>query len=291
MKVSVNAYAKINLFLDIESLRSDGYHNIISHMQSVSLYDTVSVEHEECDTKEISVVCDNSELPCDKSNLVYKAADIFPLNIGKVKIKINKRIPMSAGLAGGSADAAATLVALNMLLGYPLNNDELKVLGARLGADVPFCIEKGACIARGVGEVLEKTTPMPDFPIVIARMGEGMSTPLAYKTLDKKYNKFENYQPRTDKLSIIVNCADAPIEEYAKGLFNIFESVVEEERPCVTELKALLVANGAVAAMMSGSGTSVFGIFENEDNANRAVNAASAVGAFATVCYPYREEK
>lgn len=291
MKVSVNAYAKINLFLDIESLRPDGYHNIISHMQSVSLHDTVSVEREDCDNKEISVVCDNADLPCDKSNLVYKAADIFPINIGKVKIKINKRIPMSAGLAGGSADAAATLVALNKLLGYPLSHEELKALGAKLGADVPFCIEMGACIAKGVGEVLEKTTPMPNFPIVVARMGEGMSTPLAYKALDKKYNNFENYKPRTDKLNIITDRADAAIEEYAKGLFNIFESVVEEERPCVTELKALLVDNGAVDAMMSGSGTSVFGIFRNENDANRAVNAASAMGAFATVCYPYSEEK
>jgi 4-diphosphocytidyl-2-C-methyl-D-erythritol kinase len=291
MKISVNAYAKINLFLDIESLRADGYHNIISHMQSVTLHDTLSVEREESDEKKISVVCDNSELPCDKSNLVYKAADIFPCNIGKVKIEIIKRIPMSAGLAGGSADAAATLIALNTLLGNPLSQEELKALGARLGADVPFCIEKGACIARGVGEVLEKTTPMPNYPIVIVRMGEGMSTPLAYKALDKKYNNFENYKPETDKLSIIVDCADAPIEEYTKGLFNIFESVVEEERPCVKELKSLLINNGAAASMMSGSGTSVFGIFKNEDDAKRAVSAASEKGAFAAICYPYKEEK
>ena len=291
MKISVNAYAKINLFLDIESLRADGYHNIISHMQSVTLHDTVSVEREEAAQKEIFVVCDNSDLPCDKSNLVYKAADIFPCNIGKVKIDITKRIPMSAGLAGGSADAAATLIALNTLLGNPLSQEELKMLGARLGADVPFCIEKGACVARGVGEILEKTMPMPDYPIVIARMGEGMSTPLAYKALDKKYNKFVNYKPKTDKLGIIVDCVDAPIEEYAKGLFNIFEGVVEEERPCVTELKTLLLNNGAVASMMSGSGTSVFGIFKNADEANGAVHAAQAKGAFAAICYPYKEEK
>jgi len=291
MKISVNAYAKINLFLDIESLRTDGYHNIISHMQSVTLHDTVTVEREESDAKEISVACDNSALPCDHSNLVYKAADIFPCNIGKVKIDITKRIPMSAGLAGGSADAAATLIALNTLLGTPLSQEQLKALGARLGADVPFCIEKGACIARGVGEILEETAPMPHFPIVIARMGEGMSTPLAYKALDTRYNNFEGYKPETDKLSIIVDCADVPIEEYAKGLFNIFESVVEAERPCVTELKELLTDNGAVASMMSGSGTSVFGIFRNEADARRAVIAAEAKGAFAAVCYPYKNVK
>ena len=291
MKISVNAYAKINLFLDIDSLRADGYHNIISHMQSVTLHDTVIVEREESDEKEISVVCDNLDLPCDKSNLVYKAADIFPCNIGKVKIEITKRIPMSAGLAGGSADAAATLVALNILMGNPLSKEELKALGARLGADVPFCIEKGACIARGVGEILEETTPMPHYPIVIARMGEGMSTPYAYKALDQKHDKFINYTPHTEQLNVIASDDDKTIEEYAKGLFNIFEGVVEEERPCVTELKALLLNNGAVASMMSGSGTSVFGIFKNEDDAKRAVNVAREKGAFAAICYPYKEEK
>ena len=287
MKISVNAYAKINLFLDIESLRDDGYHDIISHMQSVTLHDTVTVEREESCDKDISVYCDNSDLPCDRSNLVYKAADIFPLNIGKVKIYIEKNIPMSAGLAGGSADAAATLIAINSLLGDPLSRDELKALGARLGADVPFCIEKGACIARGVGEKLAPAAHMPHFPIVIARDGEGMSTPEAYKALDRKYNRFEGYIPNTGKLAIITDNSGVPIDEYVKGLFNIFESVVEPERPRVSELKNLLLDCGAVASMMSGSGTSVFGIFKTEDEARGAVESITATGAFAALCYPY----
>lgn len=291
MKISVNAYAKINLFLDIESIRADGYHNIISHMQSVTLHDTVTVEREESDEKSITVLCDNTSVPCDESNLVYKAADIFPKSIGKVRIEIEKRIPMSAGLAGGSADAAATLVALNTLLDNPLNLGELKTLGAKLGADVPFCIEGGTCIARGVGERLEKTAPMPDFPIVIARIGEGMSTPYAYKALDKKYNKFTDYIPKTDKLDILTGRPDAPIDEYVKGLFNIFEDVVEEERPAVAELKRLLSDNGAVAAMMSGSGTAVFGMFRSREDAESAERALKDKGAFAAVCYPYRKEK
>ena len=291
MKVSVNAYAKINLFLDIESLRSDGYHNIISHMQSITLHDTVVVEREESTKKEITVLCNNSTLACDNTNLAYKAADIFPADIGKVKIEITKRIPMSAGLAGGSADAAATLIAINSLLDNPLSLEELKTLGAKLGADVPFCIEKGASIARGVGEILESTQPMPNYPIVIARMGEGMSTPYAYKALDQEYDKFISYTPHTEQLNVITSDDDKPIEEYAKGLFNIFESVVEAERPDVTNLKKLLMENGAVAAMMSGSGTSVFGIFKNEEHANKAKDRAISAGAFAEVCYPYFEEK
>lgn len=291
MKISVNAYAKINLFLDIESIRADGYHNIISHMQSVTLHDTVTVEREASDEKSITVLCDNTSVPCDESNLVYKAADIFPKSIGKLRIEIEKRIPMSAGLAGGSADAAATLVALNTLLDNPLNLEELKTLGAKLGADVPFCIEGGTCIARGVGEKLEKTAPMPEFPIVIARIGEGMSTPYAYKALDKKYNKFTDYIPKTDKLDILTGRPDAPIDEYVKGLFNIFEDVVEEERPAVAELKRLLSDNGAVAAMMSGSGTAVFGMFRSREDAESAERALKDKGAFAAVCYPYRKEK
>ncbi len=291
MKISVNAYAKINLFLDIESLRPDGYHNIISHMQSVTLNDTVCVEREESKPGEIVVLCDNADVPCDKRNLAYKAAEIFPANLGKVTISIEKRIPMAAGLAGGSADAAATLIALNALCGDPLDTDELKALGLQLGADVPFCIEKGACIARGTGELLEATTPMPYYPIVIARMGEGMSTPTAYKALDVKYDNFMEYVPNIDKLNIIIDSDDAPIEEYCKGLFNVFESVVESERPAVTELKTLLLDNGAIAAMMSGSGTSVFGIFRNENDADRAEKAISSLGAYAALCYPYRKEK
>ena len=291
MKISVDAYAKINLFLDIESVRVDGYHNIISHMQSVSLHDTVHLEREESDEREISVFCDNSDVPCDKSNLAYKAADIFPRNIGKVKIYIEKRIPMAAGLAGGSADAAATLIGLNSLCEEPMSIEQLKDIGIKLGADVPFCIEMGACIARGTGEILESTVPMPNFPIVVARIGEGMSTPYAYKALDKKYDNFNNYTPKTEKLAIITKGDDIDIYEYSKGLYNIFEEVVEVERPAVTALKQLLIDNGAVAAMMSGSGTSVFGIFKDEEDAKRAEARAISAGAFAALCYPYGKEK
>ncbi len=290
MKISVNAYAKINLFLDIESVREDGYHNIISNMQSVTLHDEITVEHIESDTKEITVYCDNADIPCDQSNLVYKAADIFPVKLGNVKITISKVIPMSAGLAGGSADAAATLIALNQLLGDPLTLEELKAIGNRLGADVPFCIEKGSYIAKGTGEILEKTAPMPYFPIVIARKGEGMSTPYAYKALDNRYNKFLNYKPKEEKLLVLKEGSSISIEKYCEGMFNIFEDVVEQERPYVTELKNIMNNCGAVASMMSGSGTSVFGIFKDELDAYEALKALTEKEAFACICYPLKEK-
>lgn len=290
MIVSVDAYAKINLFLDIDSIRDDGYHNIISYMQSVTLHDTVSVEHKSSDTKSISLFCDNPDIPCDKSNLAYQAAEIFPVKTGSLRIDITKRIPMSAGLAGGSADAAATLIALNEIYGSPLTQNELKILGNKLGAYIPFCIEKGACIASGTGDVLKKISPMPYYPIVIARMGEGMSTPHAYKALDKKYGNFVNYSPNIDRLKILSDGAQMSIDQYSGGLFNIFESVVEPERPYVTSLKKIMNDNGAVSSMMSGSGTAVFGIFKNESDAENAEKELASSGAFAAVCYPFYEE-
>lgn len=287
MTVSVPAYAKINLFLDIKSLRDDGYHNIISYMQAVSLADKVTVSYAPSASKTITVSCNNSAVPLSKDNLAYKAADIFSSLCGDINISIEKNIPMEAGLAGGSSDAAATLVALNSLSGNTLIEDELIALGAILGADVPFCIKGGAAIAEGVGEILAPAPSMPYFPIVIAKKGEGMSTPAAYKALDQKYNKFIEYEPHTGKMELLLSSQGrADAESFSKGLFNIFEAVVEEQRSDVTSIKTVMTANGAVGAMMSGSGTSVFGLFKNEESAQKALLALKAHGADAYLCYP-----
>lgn len=286
MTVTTHGHAKINLFLDIETLRNDGYHNIVSIMQAVSLHDDITVTYTPNAEKSIEVFCDSESIPCDRSNLVYKAADIFPI-CGMISIRIEKRIPVSAGLAGGSADAAATLIALNTLSENKLSLEELCNLGSRLGADVPFCIKGGACLVKGIGEKLEDIPAMPRFPIVIAKKGDGMSTPAAYRALDEKYNKFTDYTVNSASLNVLFdNNSRSNAHAYCKGLFNIFESVVEAERPCVTELKAIMLQNGASGSMMSGSGTSVFGIFENEDDARRALDALKLSGADAHLCYP-----
>ena len=222
MKVFVDAYAKINLFLDIESLRDDGYHNILTLMQCVSLHDTISVEYEPAESKTIEIICPDPSVPCDKSNLAYKAAEIFPIDAGYIRISIEKRIPISAGLAGGSADAAAVLIALNSIADEPMSMDNLKALGNNLGADVPFCIERGSCIAFGTGDILKKAPSMPKYPIVIAKKGEGMSTPKAYGALDKEYNGFIGYVPKTHKLDILISDHNRSLLDYSKGLFNIF---------------------------------------------------------------------
>ncbi len=286
MTVTMPAYAKINLFLDIDSLRDDGYHNIVSIMQSVSLHDDITVSYIPSDTKSISVYCDNSNIPCDKSNLVYKAADIFPAN-GQINVNICKRIPVSAGLAGGSADAAATLMALNEATGNKLSEDQLCAIGARLGADVPFCIKRGACFVEGIGEKLKPVASMPRFPIVIAKKGDGMSTPAAYKALDMKFDNFIDYKPNTERCDVLFDSDNSlNAKSFCMGLFNIFETVVEPARSAVSELKDIMLASNAAGAMMSGSGTSVFGIFDDEISAREALNALQACGAEAHLCYP-----
>ena len=287
MKNSVNAYAKINLFLDIVSLREDNYHNILSIMQSVGLHDVITVEYDDsCNEKNIKIVCDNANIPCDSRNLAYKAADLI-LDSGNVTITIEKNIPSEAGLAGGSADAAATLLAINQLLGNKYSTDELKALGKKLGADVPFCVEGGCCVVEGIGDKMTKCPPMPTLPLVIARMGEGMSTPSAYRKLDEKFNNFKDYSPKQEKLDILVSTkAETDIHSYCKGFFNIFEEVVESERPEITRIKDILRSHGVLGALMTGSGTAVFGIFDSDDKATAAADELKHIGAFSCVCYP-----
>ncbi len=289
MRTSVNAYAKINLFLDIESIRENGYHNIISYMQSVTLHDIVTVEYiadgEDC----ISISCDDVKVPCNEKNIAYKAAEAFPAKRGTLNIHIQKRIPMEAGLAGGSADAAATLLALNRIFDNKLSEDELISLGNKLGADVPFCIKTGSCLATGTGDVLKDVLPMPSLPILIAREGEGMSTPFAYRELDNKFNCFENYSPHISLLDILLSDKNTSPEEYVKGLYNVFECVVEPVRPFVTLIKNTMNENDALSSMMSGSGTAVFGIFKTESDAEKAKRQLALHGIESDICYPCKK--
>ena len=286
MKITAYANAKINLFLDIKARRADGYHDIVSIMQSVDLCDTLTVEYTESNIFDITVECDQSNVPLGDDNLVVKAAKKL-VKTGRIHVYINKKIPMSAGLAGGSADAAAMLVALNHLLGEPYSITELKTIGATLGADIPFCIEGGACLVEGIGDIMTPITPMPNAPIVISRMGEGMSTPKAYGALDIKYNNFKAREPYISKLQTLMSVeSQSNIHAYSDGMFNIFETVVEDVRTCVPLLKETMISCGATKAMMSGSGTSVFGIFQNEDDAIKARDRLIAEGAVAFVAHP-----
>ncbi|MBO5270785.1 MAG: 4-(cytidine 5'-diphospho)-2-C-methyl-D-erythritol kinase [Clostridia bacterium] len=278
MELTLPAYAKINLYLDITGKLENGYHEILSLMQSVSLCDFITLTLAPEENGEITLECDAPNVPTGEKNLAYRAAKRYFETIGrfpKTHIRIEKHIPMEAGLAGGSTDAAATLVGLNRLLGGPLSLSELCSIGKSLGADVPFCICGGTMEAKGIGEILTKKPPMPKLPIVIAKKGAGVSTPGAYRALDELYHDFANCDGTASE-----GCYDALLsaiergdtDGIAKGTYNIFEETVFPYHDEARFLQAFFMENGAIASRMSGSGPSVFGIFQAEEAAIRAAD-------------------
>ena len=314
MKTTLTAPAKINLFLDVTARRPDGYHEIAGVMQSISLCDTVTIEVTEptgmylCSlgnhasgAGSITLTCTNPDLPTDSHNLAWRAAEKFFAATGRgcknLLIHIEKRIPAAAGMAGGSTDAAAVLVGLNDLFGHPLTPAALCEVGLTLGADVPFCVMGGAQITEGIGEALTPITPMPACELVVACGGEGVSTPAAYKALDTLYGTFDPaaYTPRTRELTTLKSALwQSDLTALCGSMFNLFESAVLPDRPVARQIKETLQACGAITAMMSGSGPSVFGVFPKGDGAaqsaaEKAREALEALGIPAWVCEPVRE--
>lgn len=288
--VKIKAYAKINLHLDVVSKYENGYHEVRTVMQSVSLCDDVEVALN--GTGKNSLWCDIPTVPTDEKNIAWRAADMFfercGLKLG-ADIRINKRIPVAAGMAGGSTDGAAVFKALNILCKEPLTEDELLELGGKLGADVPFCISGGTKYGDGTGAQLHGFPEMPHCHLVIACGTEGVSTPWAYSVLDGLYGNFADgeYTPSDiDRLkSALVSC---DLKSTVDNMYNIFESAVEPHRPDVTRIKNALLESGALGAMMSGSGPSVFGIFENVDQARAAVSVLEAMKIQAFVAEPVK---
>ena len=290
MKIILKAPAKINLWLEIASKRPDGYHDIESVMQTVTLFDTLTIERldPEEGIRRITVSCSVDSLACDESNLCYRAAQEFfrAAGIGSfnVSVHIEKRIPIAAGLAGGSTDAAATLLGLNELFGARLDRAELFETGSRLGADVPFCIKRGISVTRGIGDRFSDCRRLPECFFVIACGGEGVSTPRAYRRLDEMYD----FSERPD-VSVFTSKLGGTIDEIAAAAGNIFESAVLPVRPVAAGIKASMLENGALGALMSGSGPSVFGIFRDRETAERAAAELRHDGVRAFVCEPYYE--
>ena len=287
MTKTVNGYAKINLHLDIGGIRDDGYHDVEIVMQTLTLCDKITVSIN--GSGSFSCECDIADVPTGEKNIAVRAAMLYAeaaeLDFG-VHLKIEKNIPMAAGLAGGSTDAAATLVALNGLFDNKLGEDELLSIGSKLGADVPFCIRGGCAYTDGRGDVLHSFPSIPkDLIFVIACGGEGVSTLWAYRLMDETHDNFKNYETRGAEKLRDALLSDNP-ESFTEYLFNIFEEHVLHQRPIAKEIKSILVALGAKAAMMSGSGPSVFGIFDSEEQAKIAENAIKEKGYFAAVCYP-----
>lgn len=283
------AYAKINLFLDVEKKRSDGYHNIVSIMQTVDWCDDIYIAKNV--SNEIVLSCNSEKIPLGKENTAYRAAAKYLEAISEnkgVKIEIKKRIPASAGMAGGSADAAAVLRGMNRLFDNRLSVKELLSLGKTIGADVPFCILGGTKMVRGIGEELSACKEdFPDCLMVCAKLGDGVSTPEAYRLLDQKYDDFNNRKINETALQMILEAIKkGDTEAASRGFFNVFEEPIEALRPAVSEAKRILLEHHAFLAMMSGSGPSVFGLFYKLADAESALNALLQKGAEAKICRP-----
>ncbi len=269
----LRANAKINLFLDISSRRNDGYHNIVSLMQSVSLADVINVSYEAQDYKKIEITVNNPEIPANEKNIAYKAADRL-IDRGYVKIDIEKNIPSPAGLAGGSADAAAVIYALGKFGCVEKTENEIAQIAAKIGADVPFCLVGGTKKISGIGDVIEYIPTISKLYLVIAVDGEGVSTPDAYAMLDKKYNNFLEYKVREfDFENFSVN-----------DIYNVFEDVILPLRDKALNLKEKMYSFGASVVLMSGSGPAIVGIFDSYDKAVFVADSLNKSGVVAYAC-------
>lgn len=295
MQTTEAAYAKINLCLDVTARRADGYHEIDGVMQAVSLCDTLTVSYTPGGAAAVSLDAGQTPgLPAGPENLAARAAARFLEAAGlggEVRIALEKRIPLAAGLAGGSADAAAVLRALNRLTDFALTAGELRALGLTLGADVPFCLSGGCRRTRGVGERLEPCPPMPACSLVLARRGEGISTPWAYAQLDACYGGFAPGVPRPDAglPALLASLRAGDLPGVCRGLYNLFEPLAVSRLPDVGLLREALLSHGALAARMSGSGPTVYGVFGDGAAAIAACDALRAQGAAAFVCRPQAE--
>lgn len=275
-KLDIDARAKINFTLDVLRKRTDGYHEVEMIMQTVALRDHLTLEL--LAEKRIELECGNSIVPCDESNLAWKAArlmlDEYAPDAG-VRISLKKNIPIAAGLAGGSADAAAVILGLNELLGLKRSREQLQEIGVRIGADVPFCIQGGTALAQGIGEKLTVIKPAPKMNILLYNPGYGVSTKEVYSRLNIK-----NIRERPTTSAMIDTIERQDIRSIARGLCNVLEPVAFELHPELSEVKKQFKNYGALGSLMSGSGPTIFGIFESEKDAKSAACRIPVDGQF-----------
>lgn len=273
-KISINAMAKINLGLDVLRRRENGYHDVKMIMQTVNIYDTLDfVKKEE---PGIIVKVDAMELPTDENNLIYKAAKLLyercQMKEG-VEIALTKRIPIAAGMAGGSTDAAAALVGMNQLFELGLTMEELKGIGVKIGADVPYCIEGGTALSEGIGEILTKLPDAPDCFVVVAKPEISVSTKYVYENLHANELK---HHPDID--GMVEAIREGNLDGVCERMENVLETVTENKYPVISQIKKLLKDAGAENSLMSGSGPTVFAIFKEEETAKKALQMVEISG-------------
>lgn len=262
MSLTTKAYAKINLWLDITGRRSDGYHTLNTVMRRIDLYDDVTVETN--GSGEVSVACSVRDIPCDERNIAHKAAKLFfsamHKNMG-AHIDIVKRIPVEAGLGGSSADGAAVLTALNELCGKPFGIAELCELGAKLGADVPFCIKGGTAACTGIGDIM-RPIDCADFSVLVVKPEFSCSTAQAYMRYDA------SPIPVKDGFGTYCDMIGHDVSHLAGNMYNVFEKLYCDPR--IAEIKDVLIKSRAEGACMSGSGSAVYGVFTDMNIAEKA---------------------
>ena len=265
--ISLKSRAKINLSIDVIGKREDGYHIVEMIMQTIDLYDDIKLKELEEDNIIIKSEC--SYIPLNEDNIVYKAAKLIKekMDIKKgIEIFIKKNIPVAAGMAGGSSNAAAVLVGLNELWKLGLSKDELRDLGLKLGADVPFCIEGGTALAEGIGEKLTYIKGInKDVNILVCKPDIFVSTKEVYQSLDIK-----NIEKRPDNKLLIENLKNDDIVSVSNNMVNVLEEVTSKKYSDIKAIENIIIKNGAMGTMMSGSGPTVFGFFDNEEKAKRA---------------------
>lgn len=273
-KISLKALAKINLGLDVVRRREDGYHEVRMIMQTIHLFDRVNIEK----TSEpgIKIKTNLSYLPVNENNLIYKAGrllmDEFDITEG-VSVDLEKRIPVAAGMAGGSTDAAAMLYGMNKMFGLGLSMQELKDRGVKIGADVPYCLMRGTALAEGIGEKLKSLPPMIKCPVLIAKPQISVSTKFVYENL-----KLDEMAKHPDIDQLIKDIKAKDLQGVCDHMGNILETVTIPNYPVIAEIKKNMLENGAAGAMMSGSGPTVFGLFDDAEKAKQAYKAMKKSG-------------
>lgn len=273
-KIELFAHGKVNLALDVLGRRPNGYHDVKMVMQTLQIYDKVRIE--KVPKPGIEVRTNRKDLPGDQNNLAYKAAAMLAEEFGiteGILIRLEKHIPVAAGMAGGSTDGAAVLIGMNKIFELGLSEEELRARGVKLGADVPYCIMQGTVLAEGIGEILSRLPAMPKSYVLLAKPPVGVSTKMVYEKLDA----YEGYaHPDVD--AVIEGLKEGDLAKITASMGNVLEQVTVDVHPVITEIEKLMKENGALNAMMSGSGPTVFGIFADKKTAKEAMKVMKASG-------------
>lgn len=277
-EITLKGYAKINLTLDVTGRRENGYHDVKMLMQNIDLYDNVKVKLTD---KGITIKSNAGYIPLNNKNIAYKAAELFFNETGIEKgcdIYIEKNIPVSAGLAGGSVNGACVLKALNTLTKANLSDEKLREMGLKIGADVPYCLSGKTALAEGLGEILTPVTPLKKAVICLAKPDYSVNTAQVYKDFDSLKNVMH---PDTKGAIDAIDRGD--IKELGKKLYNVLEEVTGKKYSVIGQIKGIMYDFGSIGAVMSGSGPTVFGFFENEKDALKASEEIKKLCSFVTV--------